>query len=318
MLLIGADGGGTHTKLVLADESGCVLASSEGGAVNYNAIGLAAARANLFDAAESMLVSVGQTVAHCDCCCIGSAALDAPADAAQAAAFCGNRFDPDRCLMDSDAWVSLVAASEGRAGILMIAGTGAMGTASDGLGHRFTGGGWGYLLGDSGSGFDIGRRALLAAAEAEEGGPQTRLRARFLRRFGVDSIRSLIPLLYAPGFRPSDLAALAPEADAAASEGDPVAQDILRTAAASSAAVCAYLHAQTGAVDVFVYGGVFAHSARYLSEFRQALQNCGLAHLRISTPSLPPEAGALMEAARSCSVLSPQFLSNLKKHFEKT
>ena len=54
MLLIGADGGGTHTKLVLADESGCVLASSEGGAVNYNAIGLAAARANLFDAAESI------------------------------------------------------------------------------------------------------------------------------------------------------------------------------------------------------------------------------------------------------------------------
>ena len=62
MVLIGADGGGTHTKLVLAGESGCVLASSEGGAVNYNAIGLAAARANLFDAAESMLVSVGQTI----------------------------------------------------------------------------------------------------------------------------------------------------------------------------------------------------------------------------------------------------------------
>ena len=108
MLLIGADGGGTHTKLVLADESGCVLASSEGGAVNYNAIGLAAARANLFDAAESMLVSVGQTLAHCDCFCIGSSALDAPADAAQAAAFCGNRFDPDRCLKNVIIYLTVV------------------------------------------------------------------------------------------------------------------------------------------------------------------------------------------------------------------
>ena len=318
MLLIGADGGGTHTKLVLSDEMGRVLSFAEGGAVNYNAIGLAAARENLFDAAESMLSSVGQSLEHCGCFCVGSSALDAPADAAQTAAFCGNRFDPTRCLMDSDAWVSLIAASEGRSGILMIAGTGAMGTASDGLGHRFTGGGWGYLLGDSGSGFDIGRRALLAAAEAEEGGLQTRLRERFLRRFGVDSIRSLIPLLYAPDFRPSDLAALAPEADAAASEGDPVAQDILRTAAISSAAVCSYLHAQSGAVDVFVYGGVFTRSARYLSEFLQALQSRGLAHLRVCTPALPPEAGALMEAARFCGVLSPQFLSNLKKDLEIT
>ena len=318
MLLIGVDGGGTHSRLALSDESGRILARHEGGGINYNSIGMERARANLFDAVEALLSFENACLSDCDLLSIGSSALDAPADAALTAKFCGDLFAPERCLMDSDVAVSLLAATRGEAGILLIAGTGSMGAAFDADGRRYIGGGWGYLLGDNGSGFDIGRRALLAAAEAEEGGTETLLRTLFLRHFGVNSIRSVLPRIYAPDFYPADLAALAPFADWAADEGDAVAKDILASAADASARLCAYLHARSGANNVCIYGGVFEHSKLYVSAFHAAVSKLGLGHLSISALPLPPEAGALIAAADRLNLGNANFYSNLEQSFKIT
>ena len=316
VLLIGVDGGGTHSRLMLSDETGRILATGEGGGINFNAIGMEQARANLFDAAEALLDSQSARLSDCSLLSVGSSALDAPAGEALTAEFCGSRFAPERCLMDSDAAVSLLAAARGEAGILLSAGTGSMGAAIDARGNRYVGGGWGYLLGDSGSGFDIGRRALLAAAEAEEGGAPTLLRALFLRRFELNSVRALLPVLYGPDFHPADLAAFAPVADCAAEKGDAVAAEILATAAAASARLCAFLYQQSGAEHVYVYGGVFEHSHRYNAAFLNALNELGLGHLHVSPPLLPPEAGALLAAAHRLDLAPAAFLSKLEQSIE--
>lgn len=316
MLLLGVDGGGTHSRLMLSDETGRILTAGEGGGINFNAIGMERARANLFDAAEALLASQNACLSDCSLLSVGSSALDAPAGDALTAEFCGSRFAPERCLMDSDAAVSLLAATRGASGILLIAGTGSMGAAIDARGNRYIGGGWGYLLGDSGSGFDIGRRALLAAADAEEGGAPTLLRALFLRRFEVGSIRALLPILYSPDFHPADLAAFAPVADCAAEMGDAAAVEILDTAAAASARLCAYLYRKAGTEHVYVYGGVFEHSHCYNAAFLKALNKLGLGHLHVSMPPLPPEAGALLIAAQRLGLSPAAFLNELEQSIE--
>ncbi len=313
MYLIGVDGGGTHSRLTLADEQGHILGKADCGGINFNAIGMSAARKNLFDAVDALLADHGATVADCAMLAIGSAALDTLADEALVREFCGDRFDPVRCLLDSDVSVSLYAATGGKPGILLIAGTGSMGAAFDAEGRQHIAGGWGYLLGDSGSGFDIGRRALLAAAEAEDYGRQTLLRAIFCEHFGTPTLRDAIPIIYAEDFKPADIAALSAGTDRAAQQGDELAVEVIETAAYSSAELCACLHKRSGAEHVAVYGGVFEHSVRYNEAFRAALAALGCGHLAVELLATPPQIGALMMGAKALGILDDTFRENVLK-----
>ena len=310
MYLIGVDGGGTHSRLVLTDENGHILGKADCGGINFNAIGMTAARTNLFDAVDALLAShsISADQAYI---VIGSAALDTLAEESLVREFCGERFDPSHCLMDSDVSVSLYAATGGKPGILLIAGTGSMGAAFDADGKQHIAGGWGYLLGDSGSGFDIGRRALLAACEAEDYGRETMLRPLFCEYFHVQTLRDVIPILYAEDFKPSDLAALSACVDRAAEKGDAIALSVLATAAYSSAELCSCLRKRTWATKVAVYGGVFEHSAHYNEAFLTALETLGCADLTVTLLKTPPQIGAILLGAREWNLLDDTFVANL-------
>ncbi|PSQ73550.1 MAG: N-acetylglucosamine kinase, partial [Bacteroidetes bacterium QH_6_64_77] len=129
-----------------------------------------------------------------------------------------------------DACIALEAAFGSGSGLAVIAGTGSVvfGRARDGTTHRT--GGWGYVLGDPGSGYAVGRAGLRAVAAAFDGGADTSLRARVDERWGIDGREVLIRRVHEDEFALQDVAPLVMEA---AANGDAVAADILTSQAAA-------------------------------------------------------------------------------------
>ena len=98
------------------------------------------------------------------------------------------------------------------------------------LGKRMRTGGWGYLLGDEGSGFGLGLEAIRAALRAwEKTGPQTDLKDELLRFFGINGPETLKTVLYSKSFQRRRIAEFSPILLEHADIGDPVARKIVTT-----------------------------------------------------------------------------------------
>jgi N-acetylglucosamine kinase-like BadF-type ATPase len=141
--------------------------------------------------------------------------------------------------------------------VLLLSGTGSCfyGRRADGRTARF--GGWGHILGDKGSGYEIGLRALKACVfYLDRDGEWSRLGQRILRALQLNEPGELIPWAQAAG--KAEIAALAKEVFAAAAERDAIAKDILTGAAASLAkdgVSCAKRLAKSGEPVRFVLAG---------------------------------------------------------------
>lgn len=139
----------------------------------------------------------------------------------------------DRIAVISDILPILAAGSDDCCGIALISGTGsvAFGRAKDGRTTRC--GGWGYLLGDEGSGYAIGRAAIrLALAHLEAAAPSpTPLVETILREFPANAPAELAKLIYNNDSPRSAIAAAAPLVTRSAESGDQESGDILNVAA---------------------------------------------------------------------------------------
>jgi hypothetical protein len=102
-------------------------------------------------------------------------------------------------------------------------------------------GGWGYVLGDEGSGFDLARQALGAITQAADGRAEpTDLSDAVLRFWNLSSPTDLVAHVYRQPLRPAEIAQLAPLVVDVASPGDPVSRRVvLLNGAAHATAVCA-------------------------------------------------------------------------------
>src|SRR5581483_3623961 len=109
----------------------------------------------------------------------------------------------------ADGEVALTTAFARGPGILVNAGTGSIAYARDPAGRLHRAGGYGWQLGDEGGGYWLGRRALEAAARAQDGrGEGSTLLARLLGALGLQHFDDLIR--WATTATPAQVAALAP------------------------------------------------------------------------------------------------------------
>lgn len=247
--------------------------------------------------------------------CVGAAreASGMAEDVAFAAAcigFSGGPGDKDalaRCVVPAqaysithDAWIALNGATDGRPGIVVIAGTGSIAFGRNERGATARAGGWGYAFGDEGSGFDLARQAVRAALRQEEGwGPSTALREALLENTGARDVNDLLHRFYREEFPRAQIAALADVVTEAAVRGDAVAQQLLGAAAQELAvlagAVRQQLFDEKEAVDVRYSGGVF-RSRNILVRFQMLLEMDG--RTSVSAPAFSAVAGALLAAYR--------------------
>jgi N-acetylglucosamine kinase-like BadF-type ATPase len=258
-VVLGIDAGGTKTVCQLADETGRLLAETRGPGANLQAHGELNVEKVIHDVMERALGDRGLSPAAI---CLGIAGVDRPGDAEVVAALMRRIGYKARVLVVNDALIALEAAVGDAPGVVIVAGTGSIAYGRDSRGRAARAGGWGYILGDEGSGYWIGRSALRAVLrEADRRGPATALTPRLLAYFRVARPQDLIHEVYYGGLRPTEIAALAAQVQAAAAEGDEVATGILegasRELAAAGLSVARRLDLLEQPVTFVLAGGIF-------------------------------------------------------------
>lgn len=288
-LILGIDGGGSHSRLVLADRQGQVLRAANGKGVNpvdnrHWRDALGAVMADF--AGDARIAAVAAALPA-----YGEVAtFSAEQQAAVAAAFPAAR---QRLLNDVDA--AHLGAFAGGAGILILSGTGSMAWARDAAGHSHRVGGWGDVIGDEGSAYWIGRAVLARVSQSLDGrAAPTGLVAALFTHLGLDAAHPLDGLEGWTASQPhlrAAIAGLSVLAGAQADAGDAGALQIVEAAAHELARHFAAIAAQAGGDTRWSYAGG-AFGCRTLLE---ALTR------KIGTPPVPPRlppiGGALLAAA---------------------
>ena len=227
--VLGLDAGGTKTVCLLANEEGAVLASARRGGANLQAAGELAVEKVLHEVMEEALGDRGILPAAI---CLGIAGVDRPDDHAVIHGIMKRIGRQARVLIVNDALVALEAGAPGAPGVVVISGTGSIAYGRNARSEAARAGGWGYVLGDEGSGYWIGRAALRAVLrESDRRGPKTALSRLLLAHFGVSQAQGLIHEVYHTSLQPAAIGSLAQSVQEAFSEGDAVAIAILRSAA---------------------------------------------------------------------------------------
>ena len=199
-----------------------------------------------------------------------------------------------------DAEIALTGATNGDPGILVIGGTGSIAFGRNAAGRTARAGGWGYIFGDEGGGFDLTRRALRAALRDEEGwGPATQLRSMLLAATGAPDMNDLLHRFYTPAFPRPQIASFSRLVSSAAAVGDEIARQILRDAASALALYAGGVYHQLFSADeefqVAYVGGVFT-SDLLRNEFDRLIQE--QMEAIPGPPQFGPAAGARFEARR--------------------
>ena len=260
MFVLGIDAGGTKTVCQLADESGAIVGESRGPGANLQAAGELAVEKTLHTLMDEAMA--GQPAARLGAICVGMAGVDRPGDADVVRGIMRRIGQHAQILIVNAALVALEAGAPGAPGVVIIAGTGSICYGRNEKGQAARAGGWGYVLGDEGSGYWIGRHALRAVVrEADRRGPRTTLTPRALKHFGVDRPQDLIHEIYYGGMRPGAIAALASQVQEAFVEGDAVAAGILeigvRELVSSAGSVVSRLHLEQAPFTFVLSGGIF-------------------------------------------------------------
>jgi N-acetylglucosamine kinase-like BadF-type ATPase len=264
--VLGIDAGGTKTVCLLADGEGRVLSEARGGGANLQAAGELEVEKTLHRVMDDAL---GDRDVVPQAICLGMAGVDRGDDAAVVRAIMRRIGHKARVLVTNDALVALVAGAGHEPGIVVIAGTGSIAYGRNAAGRAARAGGWGYVLGDEGSGYWIGRLALRAVVRQADGrGRPTALTPLILEHFKVAKPQDLVHEVYHRNLKPSAIAQIARQVQQAMAEGDAVAASILENGAreliASADSVATQLGMHQAPFTFFLAGGIF-HAVPWLA-----------------------------------------------------
>src|SRR5262249_20279577 len=150
---------------------------------NYIAVGIEQAFANLHAAAEQAATNAGCHL-PVQAAWLGLAGVDRPSDQKLLLPRIQSLAATLRLTNDAEL---LLSAVDGAVGVALVAGTGSIALGRDKHGTSARAGGWGHILGDEGSGYEIGRQALQAAMRAADGrGEATLLLERIMRHWSLE------------------------------------------------------------------------------------------------------------------------------------
>lgn len=274
MHVLGIDAGGTKTIALLADEHGQIVAEGRGGGANLQTGGELEVEKVLHGVIESAL---GRRPVTPRAICIGMAGVDRADDARTVTAIMRRLSRKSKLLVVNDALVALVAGAGDSPGIVVVSGTGSIVYGRNARNEAARAGGWGPLLADEGSGFWLGRQALVAVMRAADGrGPTTSLTEHVFAHFEVSGADELVTVIYGHELPRRRIAALGRVVQHAVDQGDPVALRIVERAAEelirAAASVAERLEMRGEAFTFVLAGGVFAVVPWLIAELTRRLQ----------------------------------------------
>jgi len=264
MHVLGIDAGGSKTVALLAAADGRIVGEGRAGGANLQAHGELEVEKVLHHVIDEAMAGGGAPAAVC----LGLAGVDREGDSQVIAAIMRRLGFREHTLIVNDALIALVAGvplAEGTAAVgpalVLISGTGSIAYGVNRHGLAARAGGWGTSLGDEGSGYWIGRRALEAVARAADGrGPGTGVTRLVLDHFTLSRPEQLVSEIYDHAKGKRAIASLGPLVEQARAAGDAVAGEIMRKAAEeltlAAAAVIAGLEMRGEQFPVLMSGGM--------------------------------------------------------------
>ena len=301
-ILIGVDGGGSKTRVLIGDEAGNELARVEGarsGVRPGRADESAKIIADVVRDALSQAVLTGAVepkVLYCGVAGVGreveNRSLRTALEAEELA---------ETVVVDSDGMIAMFDAFADGPGILLVAGTGSTAYGRGPNGEMLRCGGWGPDIGDEGSGAWIGRRALGIVAAATDGreGDTALVGAILTATQAADAV-DLIPWAASADVRA--ISQLAPVVLVTAAAGDGRANSLVTLAAEELVTHVRSLATQLfgderASISVALSGGLMRKGSLLRKRVEQRLRSA-VPGARLRQEEVVPERGALRAASR--------------------
>jgi glucosamine kinase len=255
---LGIDGGGTNCRARLRDASGKLLAEAHAGPANMQ-LGLDVVASNVLQSANNAFAAAGLAPA-------------ANKDTLISAGIAGNIGETEEMALrhtlqefasvhiTTDAEAALWGAFAGGNGAVAIFGTGSIGCMRKDDQIQFVGG-WGFLVGDDGSGAALGRSAVRNAINASDGMAEiTPLSAAVIAQLGG---KPATIVRWASTAKPADYASLAPLIFQYAKDGDDAAITLLKDLARDMQKLISRLK-DIGAIEICLLGGLSKAMTQWL------------------------------------------------------
>ena len=293
---LGVDGGGSKTTAVVFNEKGEFICSAYGESINYYSVGLETARLTMKSIIDNLSIKKFRSAV------IGMSALNKRASSEETERFCSDIIDSETIIMDSDLFVALEAMDVSGECAAIISGTGSMAVCRNSDGSMSHTGGWGYILGDEGSGYTIGLSGIKAAIRASEDCDEdTALVKECLDYFSINNIYDLIDLFYEKKVSRKKIAAFARLVSKCCENGDKVSEKIIKDEAKQlSQTALGLLKNKNKDISIGLWGGVFQNNMFFRQKFTDIMLNNGFTDVKLIC--FTPEIGAIFAGYKDSGI----------------
>jgi N-acetylglucosamine kinase-like BadF-type ATPase len=307
--ILGVDGGGTKTTGYIANMKGNILGKVEGDCGNYHLVGLEPLKKTIAYLVQSAAKRFSLNTDELKLISLGLAGVDRNEDKDLIYHTLKSLYYNCDFLVNSDAKISLAGGIGADVGITVISGTGSIAYGVNHEGREVRAGGWGHIIGDEGSGYDIGRRGLMAIIRAYENrGPDTLLSKLILEHLNINSPWDLISFVYSDLTNKKKIASISRIVSKAADQGDMEALNILKKSAVSlgvlAQSVIEELFNNDFNYTIALNGGVFQNleivREEFISYIKDKYQNAN-----IILPKYCPAIGAIILGYKYLKIQCP-------------
>jgi len=300
-IVVGVDGGGSKTRVIVADDAGSQLGEVVGPASAVRP-GEAERSADVISATvRDALASCEMTHVMPKVLCVGVAGAGREPERQALWQALMSRELADEVVIHADFSIALDDAFGEGPGVLLVSGTGSVAFGRGPSGQIARCGGWGPVCGDEGSGQWVGRRALSVVTAAADGRePETALVGAVLTAAQVNEPQELIA--WAAQASPAQLATLAPVVSSVAEAGDLRANAIISLAVEELV-----LHVRTlsrqlfgderAATPVALTGGMLSKGTVLRKRFEHRLKSA-VPGAQLHAGEVEPARGAVRSALR--------------------
>jgi len=303
-LFLGVDGGGTKTTAALMNATHEIVAEGTAGPSNPLRVGVETAVSNIAKAIEVACDSADLIRVDIAAATLGLAGVRRQDIRERVTDSFIRRVGIKKTTVVTDAEIALFGTTLGKAGIVVIAGTGSVCLGKDDDGKLAISGGWGPLAGDEGGGVGIAQAALHQIAKASDGrGIPTALSGLASEYFRASGPENLIVAIYSPQVDNSRIAGFARFVVEAADDGDPVALGIINDAGrelgVAACAVIKKLHLERRKIPIGCVGSIFRAGELIKSPMADTIKAVAPKAFLTEPEMVPAHAAALMALKNS-------------------
>ncbi|RIW34229.1 hypothetical protein D3H55_09595 [Bacillus salacetis] len=304
MFVLGIDGGGTKTKGVIADSNGEIIAQAKSGPSNLNSVTQFDLKMELSILIDSLREQSGDTFSQVKTVYAGMSGVDHPTAKRKMKEILNSLLPQGvKVMVNNDAITALYSGTWGKPGIIQIGGTGSItyGLNSNGVFDRV--GGWGYLLGEKGSGYALGSDGLRAAFSYHDGlGDPTLIKGFVMEHFQSQSLPDIVHTVYQSKNSKELIASLSKLVVRAADLEDGIAMKIVEENGVYIGESITCLinrlfsdrEKQSG-IDIVLTGGVFNRIDLFQGNIEKVL-NENRINYAFAIPKIHPVGGAVIAA----------------------